>query len=158
MIEAVHDFRSIIQNPVDAYAAMRQRLQHYGPNAPFPEFQPAVAYIADQLAMPRYQAVLAKHPDLAFEQREVDTQLAHVNLTFDFDDRASYPYDKPFEAPYPYRPTIDAIESGLRLLDKYSRLEPGSKAVPLYHFDRYAYHRHALIADPDVVLMPTPEI
>jgi hypothetical protein len=76
-------------------------------------------------------------------------------LKFKFDDEELYPYPKPFNGPFPYRPTIDAIEAALRLLDKLNRLEPGNKAVALYHFDRYAYHRHALVSDHSVIVYPT---
>lgn len=157
MTETVYSFERIVEDPVGAYEAMQARLDKYGPNAPFPEFAPAVDYIASQIASADYAAVFTAHPDLELERKEVTTFLAHVNLQFDFDDEAAYPYERPFEAPFPYRPTIDAIESGLRLLDKLSRLDPDSKAVPLYHFDRYAYHRHGLMADSKVVLMPTAE-
>ncbi|HEY4964168.1 MAG TPA: hypothetical protein VIH90_05725 [Candidatus Saccharimonadales bacterium] len=157
MIETVQTFDRILEDPVGAYEALRNRLDQFGPNAPFPEFGPAVDYVSSELISAQHRSVLADHPDLELEQKEVDTFLAHINLTFDFDDEGLYPYGRPFEAPYPYRPTIDAIESALRLLDKTSRLAPESKAVPLYHFDRYAYHRHSLMADPDTVLIPTAE-
>ncbi|HET7639858.1 MAG TPA: hypothetical protein VFK47_14115 [Ktedonobacteraceae bacterium] len=144
-----------MKDPVGAYGAMRVRLDEGGPNAPFPEFKPAVDYVRSQLDTVRNRQVLAEHPDLALEKNEVLTYLAHINLKFSFDDEANYPYGRPFAAPYPYRPTLDAIESSLRLLDKFSRLASDSMAVPLYHFDRYAYRRHELMADEDVVLMPT---
>jgi len=151
----VQSFETILQDPVGSYGAMRQRLDEGGPNAPFPEFIPAVSYVRRQLDTPRNLGVLANHPDLALEKNEVLTYLSHLNLKFAFDDEEHYPYGRPFEAPYPYRPTLDAIDSGVRLLDKFSRLAPDSRAVPLYHFDRYAYRRHELLADPDVVMMPT---
>ncbi len=145
----------IIENPVDLFVEYSSRLKKYGMNAPFPEFKPTVDYLLLELESDYFKPVLVSHPDLEMELKEVKTMLAHINIDFVFDNQEDYPYEQPFEGPFPYRPTIDAIESTLRLLDKLNRLEPGSRAVPLYHFDRYAYHRHSLVADNDVVLFPT---
>ncbi len=145
----------IIDNPVKFYDELHKRLLEKGANAPFPEFKPVVDFLLQEIESKDFDSVLNAHPDLKYEMQEVRTILAHVNIAFTFDDESVYPYAVPFEAPFPYRPTIDAIETALRFLDKLNRLEPGNKAVPLYHFDRYAYHRHSLVADPEIVLLPT---
>ncbi len=145
----------IILDPVKYYADFHQRLVKGGPNTPFPEFKPVVDFLLSELDSESFSKVRSDHPDLEYEVQEVKTLLAHVNIAFVFDDKDKYPYAEPFSAPFPYRPTLDAIESALRLFDKLNRLEPNNKAVPLYHFDRYAYHRHSLVADPDVIVYPT---
>lgn len=146
---------TIIADPVAAYQEFHSRLLNDGPNASFPEFKPTVDFVLKELQSPEFESVFSKHLDLGLELKEVKTLFAHVNLKFTFDNKDKYPYPEPFKAPFPYRPTIDAIEAGLRLLDKLNRLDPGNKAVPLYHFDRYAYHRHSLVADPGVIIFPT---
>lgn len=145
----------IIDSPVDAFRDFHDRLKSGGLNAPFPEFKPVVDFLLKEIDSEFFKEVIDNHPDLQFEIKEVKTLLAHVNIDFIFDDQENYPYKQPFVGPFPYRPTIDAIESALRLLDKLNRLDPKNRAVPLYHFDRYAYHRHALVADTNVVLYPT---
>lgn len=145
----------IIESPLEHYVELRGRLEKDGLNASFPEFKPAVDHLLTEIESDYFKPVLEQHPDLALEVKEVKTLLAHVNFDFIFDDEEAYPYPKPFPGPFPYRPTIDAIESALRLLDKLNRFEPGNRAVPLYHFDRYAYHRHALVTDPNLIVFPT---
>jgi hypothetical protein len=147
--------KEILQNPVKKYLEYHKRIQKYGANAPFPEFKDAVNTLLESLTGDEFSQIIKAHPDLDYELKEVLTQIAHVNLKFEFEDEEAYPYPHPFSDPFPYRPTIDAIESALRLLDKLNRLQPGNNAVPLYHFDRYAYHRHSLIADPEVIVFPT---
>jgi hypothetical protein len=144
----------ILENPVREYRKYRARLKKFSANASFPEFKPAVEAVLKELNSENVKSVIAAHPDLGFELKEVLTQIFHVNLEFTFDDQANYPYDRPFAGAFPYRPTIDAIESGLKLLDKIERLT-NPNTVPLYHFNRYAYHRHSLLADPDIVIFPT---
>lgn len=145
----------IIANPIEAYVDFKTRLLKGGLNAPFPEFKPVVDFLVQELHSEYFQKILANHTDLSFELNEVLTFLTHVNLSFDSSGTEAYPYEIPFEKPFPYRPTIDAIESAIRLLDKLNRLAPDSKAVKLYHFDRYAYHRHSLVSSHEVILIPT---
>ncbi len=145
----------IIADPIGSYADFHSRLMKDGPNAPFPEFGPIVEFLSKELESEHFQKLLTDNPALRFELTEARTFLAHVNLSFKVDDAERYPYEIPFEKPFPYRPTLDAIEAAIRLLDKLNRLEPGNRAVQLYHFDRYCYHRHALVANPDIVLIPT---
>ncbi len=145
----------IIAAPIDTYVELQERLKIDGLNAPFPEFKPVVDFLVSELHSDYFQNILALHKDLEFEMNEVLTFLTHVNLSFDASGAEAYPYEIPFEKPFPYRPTIDAIESAIRLIDKLNRLSPDSKAVKLYHFDRYAYHRHSLVASHEVVLVPT---
>jgi len=145
----------IIADPLGAYAEYHARLVKNGANAPFPEFKPIVDFLLKELESEHFQKLLADNSALKLELAEVRTFLAHVNLSFKSDDPERYPYDVPFDQPFPYRPTLDAIEAAIRLFDRLNRLEPGNRAVQLYHFDRYCYHRHALVANPDVVLIPT---
>lgn len=144
----------IFADPVKQYKMFSARLRKDGPNASFPEFKPVVDELLKQLKSESFQAVVKQHPALALELTEVTTQLFHVNLDFTIEEPEKYPYDRPFAGPYPYRPTIDAIEDAIKLFDKVERLT-NPKAVPLYHFDRYAYHRHSLLADPETIIFPT---
>jgi hypothetical protein len=153
-----YTIRDIITNPLDAYREFHDRIKREGANAPFPEFRPAVMEIVNAINSERFALVFEMHPDLLLERAEMMTLFSHLNLEFFYDDpEGIHPYDIPFSAPYPYRPTLEAIEDGLRLLDKLNRFEPGNRAVPFYHFDRYAYHKFALFANPDAIVMPVCE-
>src|SRR3989344_5747497 len=145
----------VINDPIGAYIDFYARLKEHGLNAPFPEFKPVVDFLVQELRSDYFKDVLVANPALEYEMNEVLTFLAHVNLKFNTEGAEQYPYEVPFSEPFPYRPTIDAIESAIRLLDKMNRLQPGNKAMKLYHFDRYCYHRHSLVSSQDVVLIPT---
>ncbi len=148
----------IVKDPLGAYREMHDRLLAHGPNASFPEFKPAVDAIIDAITSERFSEVFEEHPDLLMEKHEVMTMLTHVNLTFVFDDpEGIHPYQIPFSDPFPYRPTLEVIDAGLRLLDKLNRFEPGNRAVPFYHFDRYAYHKFGIFGDPDTIVMPVAQ-
>ena len=150
--------QQIIDDPYGAYVEFHSRLITFGANAPFPEFKPSVETILNAIEGERFSEVLDSHPDLLMEKYEVVTNFTHLNLTFFFDDQSStHPYRISFNEPFPYRPTLEAIENGLKLLDKLNRLEPGNRAVPFYHFDRYAYHKFGIFSDPDVVIFPISE-
>lgn len=148
----------IIRDPFGSYVTLHTRLIKHGVNASFPEFRPAVETIITAISSERFNEVFNEHPDLLMEKHEVMMVFTHINLTFFFDDpTGTHPYQIPFDGPYPYRPTLEAIELGLKLLDKLNRLEPGNRAVPFYHFDRYAYHKFGIFGNPDVVIMPIAE-
>ena len=119
----------IIADPLGTYAEFHARLEKDGSNAPFPEFKPMVEFLANELENAHFQKLLAENSALRFELTEARTFLAHVNLSFKVDDAERYPYEIPFDQPFPYRPTLDAIEAAIRLLDKLNRLEPGNRAV-----------------------------
>lgn len=149
------EFKSIIENPVESYSSFMERLNKHGQMAPFPEFKEVVDFLLLELDSSFVLDILHKHRALLLELNEVKTFLFHLNLKIEIDKDIEYPYDKPFEDSYPYRPTIDAIESAIRFLDKINRLDENNKAVKLYHFDRYCYHRHALVTNQDVIIFPT---
>lgn len=147
--------KDIIERPIEAYEEFHIRLKKFGQMASFPEFKEVVDFLVDEIKSPYVQDIIDKNKILKLELDEVLTFLVHVNLSFKVDEDIDYPYLVPFEEPYPYRPTIDAIESAVRFLDKVNRLDPNNKAVKLYHFDRYCYHRHSLITNENVILFPT---
>lgn len=149
--------KDVVNDPVGSYREFRNRILFEGQLAPFPEFRPVVDFLVKELSDPFIQSMILEHPALRFEYTEVRTLLFHINLTFSVDDEEIYPYDTPFTAPYPYRPTLDAIEAAIRFFDKVNRLDPENRAVKLYHFDRYCYHRHALVTSEEVILLPTIE-
>jgi len=153
-----YSIADIVQDPLGAYYELHNRLLTKGPHSSFPEFKPAVTTIIDVIASERFSEILNEHPDLLMEKHEVMTMFTHINMEFLFDDpTGTHPYQIPFDGPYPYRPTLEVIELGLRLLDKLNRLEPGNRAVPFYHFDRYAYHKFGIFGDPNVVVMPVAQ-
>jgi hypothetical protein len=145
----------IVKDRVGTYEELTKRLREKGPNASFPEFKPVVDKLIEDLKADWFLAAIEREPVLKMELEEVQTTLFHVNVTFSYDDQILYPYATPFEGIYPYRPTIDAIEKTVALFDKVDRLINPDQVVPLYHFDRYAYHRHNMISDPRVVIIPT---
>jgi hypothetical protein len=149
--------KDIISDPVGSYREFRNRILFDGQLAPFPEFAPVIDFLIKELSDSFIQSMILEHPALRLEYTEVRTLLFHVNLTFSLDDKETYPYGAPFSAPYPYRPTIDAIEAAIRFFDKVNRLDPENRAVKLYHFDRYCYHRHALVTSEEVIILPTLE-
>ncbi len=151
----IFTLKEVIENPIDAYEEFRIRLDKYGYLASFPEFKETVDFLIDSLKSVKYTKLISDNESLKLEYNEVMTFLFHINLTFNVDDSALYPYIPPFKNPYPYRPTIDAIENAIRLLDKLNRMQPDSKAVSLYHFDRYCYHRHSIVVSDDVIIFPT---
>lgn len=147
--------KEIINDPIGAYEEFHIRLKKYGQMAPFPEFKEVVDFLIGELNSPFTKKVMEENRILKLELDEVLTFLLHLNLSFKVDEGIDYPYLVPFEEPYPYRPTIDAIEAAIRFLDKVNRLDPENKAVKLYHFDRYCYHRHSLMTNENVVIFPT---
>lgn len=147
----------ILRDPVGTYEELSRRLREKGPNASFPEFKPTVDRLLKDLEADWFQEVVRKHPILQLEVEEVRTMLFHVNIEFSYENAERYPYMTPFEGVFPYRPTIDAVERAISLFDKVDRISRPEEAVPLYHFDRYAYHRHRMISDPRVVIIPTFE-
>lgn len=149
--------KRIVEHPVDAYSDFRNRIEKQGQMAPFPEFKPVVDFLIKELESDYTQKIIGDNPVLLLELKEVKTFLFHINLSFEVEKGIAYPYAVPFDQPFPYRPTIDAIESAVRFFDKVNRVDPDNKAVKLYHFDRYCYHRHALVANPDIILFPTTE-
>lgn len=148
-------FKSIIEDPVESYLEFYNRIQKHGQLAPFPEFKEVVDFLLSELDSKDVTQMLYEHRALLLELNEVKTFLFHLNLKIEIDENTEYPYAIPFEDSYPYRPTIDAIENAVRFLDKVNRLNPDNKAVKLYHFDRYCYHRHSLITNNDVIIFPT---
>lgn len=145
----------IIRDPVGTYEELSRRLREMGPNASFPEFKPTVDKLIGDLKADWFLKVIDANPVLKMELEEVRTMLFHVNIEFSHENQGMYPYATPFEGIYPYRPTIDAIERAIALFDKVDRIRHPEHTVPLYHFDRYAYHRHRMMSDPRVVVIPT---
>lgn len=146
----------ILKDPVAKYEEFSLRLKTYGPNASFPEFKAVVDEIWTYLQSEEFNTKLEEHALLRLEHQEVLTMITHLNLSFSYEETSNYPYLNSYSGIYPYRPTLDAIEAALRLCDKIERLY-NKDVVPLYHFDRYAYHRNALWADEEIVIFPTSE-
>src|SRR5437879_1868271 len=92
----------IISDPLGSYAELHARLVKDGANAPFLEFKPIIDFLLAELESEHFQNLLADNPALRLELTEAKTFLAHVNLTFKIDDER-YPYEVPFEKPFPYR-------------------------------------------------------
>lgn len=147
----------IISSPIETYVDFHQRIKNNGQMASFPEFKPVIDFLITEIQGEYVANIVKNNPILLYELKEVKTFLFHVNLKFDVEDSITYPYAIPFSEPFPYRPTIDAIESTIRFLDKVNRVDPDSKAVKLYHFDRYCYHRHSLVANQEIILFPTTQ-
>lgn len=149
----------IVADPVGAYETFRLRIKEKGNMAPFPEFEKPIREIITALNSERFATVFEAHPALELEKHQVMIDFAHVNFNFYYDapKGLEHPYIIPNDRPFPYRPTIDAIRHGLGLLDTLNRLEPGNRAVPFYHFDRYRYHEHRLLNDPEIIFFPICE-
>jgi hypothetical protein len=145
---------SLVASPVDLYISYRDRLVKYGQMASFPEFGHTVDFLLQEMDTERVRQAITNNPSLKLEYMEVKNYLFHCNLEFKVQEEVSYPYEAPYAGPYPYRPTLEAIEQAIRLFDKVERLDATSNAVKLYHFDRYCYHKHQLISDSNTVLLP----
>lgn len=145
----------IIADPLSYYKWASQRLQKDGANASFPEFEAAYNRIIDDLKADWFLEVVNKSPELQQKLEQVKGKLFHVNVEFSFEDKSKYPYEQPYKGKFPYRPTIDAFEEAMSLFDIVDRIRNRNKVEPLYHFDRYLYHRHRMMANDKVVIVPT---
>lgn len=146
---------NIVDHPVEMYKDFHARIKKGGQMASFPEFKPVVDFLLTELESEYVREIIKDNPVLMYELKEVKIFLFHINLIFNSEMNIEYPYAVPFNNPFPYRPTIDAIENTIRFFDKINRIDTHNKAVKLYHFDRYCYHRHSLVASEDIILFPT---
>lgn len=146
--------QKLLADPVKSYGELRQRLEEKGPMAPFPELQPVVSRlllklrdVGDQV---KDDPALARHRQIAM------TKLVHAGLDFRVDTK-EYPYERPFEAPYPYKQTLDAIKGAIELFDAIAAKDKSQNALPLYHADRYQYYWDAMTLDGRTLVFPTLE-
>lgn len=145
--------REIIQKPVDSYLEMSKRLREFGELASFPEFKEPIEGLvdffnsADCTSSQKHSPPLEKLCDGARERLEE------------------------LQKGFPYRKSILAIIHALTVVDIIERIRYGDstnwheveiswhhgdqpKLLSLYHFNRYQYQLHGLLADPEVVVLP----
>lgn len=160
----------ILRNPVDSYFSMRQRLQEYSEVASFPEFAHPVVASLKELLSDEIQNIARTDPIF---KTEADAAIAELQVVMQPSGEAAG-LQAAFNAPYPYRRTLNAIELAVQVFDMKERLiypeskdwyevesswytekgEKHPKLLPLYHFNRYKYQQFGLLSNPDIVLIP----
>jgi hypothetical protein len=123
--------KDIIENPYDKYLNLRERLQKYGADADFPEFEGVIGYLTKTLFQNESIVTFFNKPEYSV----LIEQLVNKLISIQIDGRFNYPY----------RATIYCIESMLELIDLYYRntiTYDKSKQInenigPYYHIFRY---------------------
>lgn len=95
---------------------LRSRIKTEGELTPFPEAQELLIKIAQVIDSVPLKSAIAKSRTLQLMRENVRTSLFHINLKFELPKEA-YPYDPPFKEPFPFRPTLEAIDEASRFLD-----------------------------------------
>ncbi|MES2199785.1 MAG: hypothetical protein V4489_06420 [Chlamydiota bacterium] len=160
----------MIKEPVDSYFSLRQRLKEYGETASFPEFTHAVSESLKDLHSDEIEKLARKDPIF---KNEVDDAIAELEKVMQNKGEA-IALQAAFNAPYPYKRTLKALERAVEVFDLKERIkypesnnwheveeswypekgEKHPKILPLYHFNRYKYQQFGLLSNSDVVLIP----
>jgi hypothetical protein len=162
--------RQMTAMPVEAYETFQERLERYGEVASFPEYETTVrSWIAD-LQSKEFMDWAAQDKAFAKFREEALSELQKVISAGSNSTRLH----ANATAAFPYRRTIQAIEKAVMVADLKERLkyEEGinwheielswykgdkPKVLGLYHFNRYKYQMAGLLADPEMVLLPSAE-
>lgn len=105
---------------VERSKQLRAELFQKGELLPIPEFKKIVVGLENAITTPEFSRVIENSPALLRMREMVLTSLYHVNLQIrsQISDPA---YEVPFDAPFPFRPTIEAIGETLKFLDVVER-------------------------------------
>lgn len=118
--------------------AVQARLLEKGELAPLPEAKPLLVELGGVIDSNTLKDAIAKSRTLQMMRERVRTSLFHINFKFDVVDE-KYPYDPPFEAPFPFRPTIEALDEAARffaIAEKHTgfKTELSAKIAAFPHF------------------------
>ncbi|OQW46435.1 MAG: hypothetical protein A4S09_05545 [Proteobacteria bacterium SG_bin7] len=157
----------MIENTVDSYVIMQERLEKYGEVASFTEYSETAENIRKTLISEPYRHLRKTDKAFALALEHALNELETVRLSSGPSTRVQ----SSFVSPYPYRRTIQAIMIGSEVIDMRERLTYAEstnwheveaswqvgkdrKILPLYHFNRYKYQFAGLIANPEIVMWP----
>lgn len=141
LAEQTRNAKALIQNSLEGYIELRNRIQTQGPNASFTDqFSSLVEYL-----------VLKLKSDPSILQKS-----GHHPLIRNFRDQALAQLKEVAKLHHPYMQTLEAIERALEFLDVYQRSIDPKRSPVLYHSGRYQYYLHFLKANiRDHILIPT---
>lgn len=106
----------------------QERLSKNGDLTPFPELKPSVRKLEQKLQSKEVLEIAKKDPVVEQMRQMALTSLFHIDLEFKV-EMHSDAYPVPFEKPFPYRPTIEAISDGLKFLDVLEKTHGLSPAL-----------------------------
>jgi hypothetical protein len=135
--------KGIMNDPLNKYLELRDRLRVNGPTASFPEFKGTVSKLTQELFQnPENVAIINSDPTL-LNLREL---LVHTLISIQTEHRYVYPY----------KATILVIEEMLKILDIIAR-KKRADLNPYYHNLRYRLYLTYLLdqAYPDNIVFPT---
>ncbi len=99
-----------------SFGHIRQRLLAQGELAPLPEARALLIELTSVIDSPAFKAAIKRSRTLEMMRERLRTSLFHLNLKFEA-AAENYPYDPPFHDPFPFRPTLEAIEEASKLLE-----------------------------------------
>jgi len=135
--------KGIMNDPLNKYIELRDRLRANGPTASFPEFKGSVSKLTQELFQnPENTALIDSDPTL-LNLREL---LVHNLISIQTEHRYVYPY----------KATVLVIEEMLKILDIIAR-KKRADLNPYYHNLRYRLYLTYLLdqAYPDNIVFPT---
>ena len=77
--------------------------------APLPEAKPLLIEVAKTIESDELKKAIKDSPLLMMMRERMKTTLYHLNFKFEITVE-NYPYDPPFLEPFPFRPTLEALE------------------------------------------------
>ncbi len=113
------------------YEGYKARLKAKGELAPFPELKPIVRKLEGIIDSEEITKAISSNSALVHMREMVLTSLFHLDLEFNSTIKEAA-YSIPFEAPFPYRPTTEAINEGLEFLELVDKVTDSSFSSRLY--------------------------
>lgn len=104
-----HSWAQSVLNPI------RQRLVAEGELAPLPEAKDLLNELAKTIESSEFKEAIKDSRSLQMMRNHLRTSLFHLNLKFETPSEP-YPYDTPFKAPLPFRPTVEALDEAIQFL------------------------------------------
>lgn len=148
--------KQMIASPVNAYLEFKNRLENYGCEASFPEFEGLIGYLIKAL----FQNIIIYNWFKQENRYILLEQVIHKIIGLSIEGRFNYPYSS----------TIYAVEDLLELLDYYYRstndkskeegLHVSEKIGPYYHIFRYRSYMTTFLCSkeygiPNNIIFPT---
>ena len=146
--------KNMIDSPVNTYLEFKNRLENYGCEASFPEFEGVVGFLIKSL----FQNKSIRDWFMEESKEILLEQLVHKIMGLTIEDRFHYPYSS----------TIYAVENLLELLDYYYRSTKNfregehvsEKMGPYYHIFRYRSYMTTFLCSkeygiPNNIIFPT---
>lgn len=133
--------KQLINNPIDGYLNLRNRLRKFGSNVSFPEFEGIIYYLIKGLFEP--ELLVYVKTNIAIKIQFDQTLIKIQSLLYKSRDFL------------PYRKTIETIVESLFFFDTIQRIKYKINN-PYFHTFRYYYYLNFLLnLAPDEIVMPT---